>query len=403
MRRAVLFEPQIEKLNETKKNIVASNFIQLIAQTSDFDQLMVSVRREDPDIVFLSTETMNGEGPKAISKVRQYNENCVIVALGATEDMQSVLQCFRSGANEYLVKPIKVEELHALLERVVKYYKYSKKSTFPKGKVVGIMGCRGGCGTSTIASNIAYHVQSFASTMLVDFHFEQGDLSFYFNQRSTNTIKELLESHNRMDEVLVDNVTTRYTNDLSLIFQPLKEKIADVKSDDIEKLLLILRKKYQFIFLDLGHQDTYTPHIIPHIDEVILVMNQTIPSMYMSTQKLMVLKKNCFDRNAIKVIVNAYRRYHSISVAKIEKVLGVKDQVYCIREDSYYVELAMNRGMPLFEVKARSKSCKDIVQFAKSAYKKDISVLRMDQNRKLIPYFGENRETQEKSNTVIEG
>ncbi|MGC9328705.1 MAG: response regulator, partial [Candidatus Hinthialibacter sp.] len=211
VRRAVLFEVKQDNLMESKKHISQSNLIQLVDETDDVEKLIFLLKKNNPDIIFLSTDNLNGEGNVTINKIRRYNQQVCIVAMGTKDETQAVLQYFRAGADEYLMKPIQRDELLSLLGRISAKPKYTHQKNLSFGKTIAVWGCRGGSGVTTIAANAAYLQQQSSPTILVDLHIEQGDLSLFFNMRNMNySVKDLFDANSTFDEILVDNVTTQY-------------------------------------------------------------------------------------------------------------------------------------------------------------------------------------------------
>ncbi|MGC9327873.1 MAG: hypothetical protein ACP5I1_09590, partial [Candidatus Hinthialibacter sp.] len=130
----------------------------------------------------------------------------------------------------------------------------------------------------------------------------------------------------------------------------------------------------------------------------ILVINQNLPSILMGAKKISLLKNYCFNLNDVKVILNQYKRKHHITPSKIQKVLGTNHKINCIRDDSYYVDMAMNHGMPLNEIKRRSKTNKDIIDFLKRFYddksnkEKEVKLLPFNEQSIISPYRSEEEE-----------
>jgi pilus assembly protein CpaE len=75
--------------------------------------------------------------------------------------------------------------------------------------VIAVFSNKGGCGTSFIASNLAFAMG--APTVLVDLNFQTGDLGFFFQVEPKFSILNLCENLERMDEELLSGFLANYS------------------------------------------------------------------------------------------------------------------------------------------------------------------------------------------------
>ena len=71
----------------------------------------------------------------------------------SSNDPELVLRCLRQGASDFLIPPFTSEQVEAALHKIARLQPTRATNS---GKVYCIMPAKGGCGASTIASNLAY-------------------------------------------------------------------------------------------------------------------------------------------------------------------------------------------------------------------------------------------------------
>ena len=76
-------------------------------------------KEHHPQIAVLDIAMPELDGIEAASRIRQMDENCVIIFLTAYSDFQYTRQAIRLRALDYLTKPYDEEELFAVLETAV--------------------------------------------------------------------------------------------------------------------------------------------------------------------------------------------------------------------------------------------------------------------------------------------
>lgn len=79
----------------------------------------VEICRKDTDIdlVLMDIQMPEMDGYEATRQIRQFNNNVVIIAQTACALVGDREKAIESGCTDYIAKPIKKEELHALIQK----------------------------------------------------------------------------------------------------------------------------------------------------------------------------------------------------------------------------------------------------------------------------------------------
>lgn len=116
------------------------------------------VMRERPDLVILDVMMPGMNGFELCQMLRQRPETLTlpIIMLSGLSDVQEKVSGLRAGADEYLTKPIDLRELSARVDALLKRNRVLRQSAAPRsGRVLTVLGAKGGVGATTIALNLA--------------------------------------------------------------------------------------------------------------------------------------------------------------------------------------------------------------------------------------------------------
>lgn len=183
------------------------------------------------------------------------------------------------GVFDYLLEPFTSAQLEKILDRPKEAAAASPEQKTP-GKIIAFMGTRGGVGTTTVLSNLAYlmdkEYQQPTAVFDMDIHF--GTVAMTFDIEPTRGVGTLFEQPDRVDGLFLDRVMAGITSGLGVMSaeEPLKN-IVQHNAAAVEALIRIAREKYRVTLIDLPRMLTpLTRHFLEHADQVVLVTEPTL-------------------------------------------------------------------------------------------------------------------------------
>ncbi|MDP8245599.1 MAG: hypothetical protein P9L94_16060 [Candidatus Hinthialibacter antarcticus] len=361
--QAVVVDPHHHDLAKIVKMLESSQLVEVVGETTSRFLGSSLIERNQPDLVFITAPEQNVTTENFIQGAKQAHKECCVVVLGTESNSELILQCFRAGADEFLTLPLKAEELIPTFDRV-RQKQAAMQSGSGQGKVIGVWGARGGCGATTVACNTAYSLLNAGPTMLVDFHFAQGDLSVYFDMQPTLSLMDISETADRLDRTLIESVTAKHECGLHLMLQPYDQHPPQLSNDEMCSLIYELQHMYPFVVLDLGHDEENVTLAAPYLHQLILTVKPDLPSLFLANRKINWLGEIGYDVNQLTVVVNGYDAKNSLSKGRIAKALKTKKIDY-VRSDEKRVHAAINQGQPLRRMSRWGKAAKDIERIAK--------------------------------------
>ncbi len=364
--RVLVIDGDHADLVTTSKMLTAIHQVEICAETTNFTLAVSQVNRCNPDFVFCAVGANLDAECATIAKIREQHPTMRIVCIGDRSDSQSILKCFRSGADEFLMKPLQEDELRQVFQRLqirIPAPVVEEEKAAPSGKVLAVWGSRGGCGATTIACNLAFDLAYRGPTILADFHEHQGDLALFFDLKPNFSLQDIWGNGDRIDEALVESVTLTTDHGLKLLLQPPERHPGQIHPEELVVLMRVLQTKYSYVVVDIGHDEEMAKLFLPFLHQIYLVVNQNLPSLYLASQKIRELKTLGFATDNVQVLVNAYSKRGAVTRQHIHKALGTGNLIL-IREDSRAVVSAINRGIPLRVLSRRGKAARDIAQLA---------------------------------------
>jgi len=84
-------------------------------------------KKETPDITFVDNKLPNMQGLEVIEKIKELDEDAVIVFMTAYGSIETAVKAMKLGASDYLNKPFHFNEVDFIIEEITKKDKLQKE------------------------------------------------------------------------------------------------------------------------------------------------------------------------------------------------------------------------------------------------------------------------------------
>jgi|DewCreStandDraft_2_1066082.scaffolds.fasta_scaffold02013_8 CheY-like chemotaxis protein len=181
-----------------------------------------------------------------------------IIFLTAKNEVADRIAGFEAGADEYVSKPVHLGELSARVNGILNRTAAIRAALARSAHVVGILGVKGGLGTTTLAVNLAVSCASpphAVNTILAEMLPGMGLASFMLGMGHMEGLGMLLRSSpEEINARLVENWLATHSTGLRLLFAPLlhQENTPAWTPALAEAILYHLRRMADLVLLDLG-------------------------------------------------------------------------------------------------------------------------------------------------------
>jgi CheY-like chemotaxis protein/MinD-like ATPase involved in chromosome partitioning or flagellar assembly len=273
---------------------------------------------EDPDLILLDVMMPDMDGYEVTRRLRQNPSTLEtpILMFTAKTQLDDKVIGFEVGANDYLTKPTHPSELQARVKTLLARVGDKRTNTTSardenRGYVIGVLGARGGLGTTTMAVNLGAGLQSRTKSEVIVAEMlpGQGALALDVGVTGTKGLVDLL-SLTKLSEITRDSVheaLVSHGSGLKLLLASDRPRDMHLINQiaNYETLVKRLASLARFVVLDLGLGiQPFAEKILPLCDEVMIIL-EGVPNTIIHTKALIddiselgILKKN------IKVVLN---------------------------------------------------------------------------------------------------
>jgi len=288
-----------------------------------------------------------------------------VLVIGHTNDVLLYRELMRRGVSEYLIAPLSIIDLIGALSAM-----FNDADGEPLGRVISVMGAKGGVGASTIAHNLAFLVgsQFELATTLVDLDLPFGTGGLDFNQDPPQGVMDALLSPDRLDANFVDRLLSKCTDNLSLLAAPgTLDRPYDFQETDFDPLIDLLRSSTPAIVLDVPHAwNAWTRRLLTASDQIVIVCAPDLANLRNAKMLLDVVKqaRPNDDRPGVVINMTGMPKRPEIGVGEFAKALDC-DLAGSLAFDPALFGTAANNGQMLSEVQPKSKAVETLMDVAR--------------------------------------
>ena len=107
-----------------------------------------------PNVIILESENRNSDILAALDQLANYcDAGTRVIVIGHMNDVTLYRELVRRGVSDYLISPVDVLQIVRAICGL-----YSAPDAKPVGRIVAVVGAKGGVGASTVAHNIAFSI-----------------------------------------------------------------------------------------------------------------------------------------------------------------------------------------------------------------------------------------------------
>jgi pilus assembly protein CpaE len=252
-----------------------------------------------------------------------------------------MLDAMRAGVTEFVTEPLKSGDLRAAVERVVGHHVASAAP----GKVLAILGAKGGVGATTLAVNIATALAS-RQVLLVDLHVNgHGDAAVLLGVEPRFSVADALENTGRLDSSYLRSLVVRSKEGVDLLASPERPSLKQPDGALVRDLLERLAELYPYVVLDVPRSDFGIIDALDPLTSITLVVNQELPTVRRAAQVGALLRQR-YGKERVGTVVTRYDARADIGQEDIERVVSLP--VWATLPSDYRKVLAAaNAGRPL--------------------------------------------------------
>jgi pilus assembly protein CpaE len=288
-----------------------------------------------------------------------------VVVITPNFDRETARQLLQMRVADFLVKPVQPVELVRTCARVVQTPGPAAAVEQTEAQIFTYLPAVGGAGVTTLAIQTALLLLATGpgkirpATCLVDLNFQHGACADYLDLEPRLELKEIEHRPERLDRQLLEVMTAYHGSGLAVIAAP--NRPAEMRSFDpdmVTRLLDLVSSHFNYVVIDMPRTwFSWTDSVLLGSNRLFIVSEMTVPGLKHAKQLVAAISERLGETTRPQVIINRFEQRlfgSGLRKSDVEQAIG-KDFVAAIPNNYALVREAIDRGVPLDEVKAGNK------------------------------------------------
>ena len=287
-----------------------------------------------------------------------------VVVIGSINDVAPYRELVRRGVNDYVVGPVDTIDVVRSICSL-----FSASEAVASGRVIAVVGAKGGVGSSTIAHNIAWAIARDVAldSVVIDLDLAFGTAGLDYNQDPLQGIANAVFSPDRLDTSFMERLLSKCTDRLSLLAAPATlEQVYDFGANAFDSIFDTLRMTTSCIVLDVPHQwSGWTKRALVGADDILIVAEPDLANLRNTKNMLNMLKASRPNDRPPLYCLNqvGMPRRPEINARGFVKTIE-SPPIAAIPFDSRLFGMAANNGQMIAEISANHRTAKMFLQIA---------------------------------------
>jgi pilus assembly protein CpaE len=292
-----------------------------------------------------------------------------LIAAAFEPPLALVRSLVRAGAHDVVPLPLDVADLEtSLLPIRDQLARNAASGQSANGRLVSVIKSVGGIGATSLLTQLAVRATEKEAAYgrevcLLDLDLQFGNAAFQLGLRPSLTFFELIEAGARLDGELLRATTTLHPSGLKVIGAPKSLMPLDaVSSEQLIEIVEIAKREFGTVFVDLPASWTnWSLSLLAQSDLVLLITELSISGLYRARRQLDLLREQDLASVDLRIVVNRFEKglLKTVKQSDVQSALG-RAVSYTIANEPGVMQPAIERGVPISEIKRKSAVGRDI-------------------------------------------
>ncbi|HZD89813.1 MAG TPA: AAA family ATPase, partial [Pseudolabrys sp.] len=193
-----------------------------------------------------------------------------VIVVGRVNDVTLYRELTRRGVSDYMIAPVATLDVVRSVCGL-----FVAPDAKPVGRILAVIGAKGGVGASTVAHNVAFSIARDLAldSVVTDLDLAFGTAGLDFNQDPPQGVADAVFSPDRIDTAFVDRLLSKCTEHLSLLAAPATlDRAYDFSPDAFDSVIDALRTSIPCVVMDVPHiWSGWTKRLLVAADDILVV------------------------------------------------------------------------------------------------------------------------------------
>jgi pilus assembly protein CpaE len=287
-----------------------------------------------------------------------------VVVIGRINDVTLYRELVRRGVSDYIIAPVTTIDVVRSICNL-----FSAPEAKSVGRIIAVVGAKGGVGSSTVAHNVAWAIARDLAmdSVVADLDLAFGTAGLDYNQDPPQGIADAVFSPDRVDTAFVDRLLSKCTDHLSLLAAPATlDKVYDFGTDAFDAIFDTLRTTMPCIVLDIPHQwSGWTKRALVSADDILIVAAPDLANLRNTKNIFDLLKASRPNDRPPLFCLNQVGVPKRPEISATEFAKAIESQpIASIPFDPQMFGSAANNGQMIAEVSANHRTTEMFLQIA---------------------------------------
>ena len=317
-----------------------------------------------PNVIILETEASSDILAGLDQLATVCDAGTRVVVIGNDNDVAPYRELVRRGVNDYVIGPV---DTLGVVRSICSLFSASEAVTV--GRIIAVVGAKGGVGSSTVAHNVAWAIARDLAldSVVIDLDLAFGTASLDYNKDPLQGIANAVFSPDRPDTGLIERLLAKCTDNLSLLAAPATlERVYDFGEQAFDAIFDTLRMTTPCIVLDVPHQwSGWTRRALIGADDILIVAEPDLANMRNAKNMLSMLKAARPNDRTPLYCLNQVGLPKRPEIETREFAKAIESQpIAVIPFDSRLFGEAANNGHMIAEIAASHRTTATFLQIA---------------------------------------
>ena len=287
-----------------------------------------------------------------------------VVVIGRVNDVTLYRELVRRGVSDYMIAPVAPLDVVRSICGL-----FSVPEAKAVGRIIAIVGAKGGVGASTIAHNVAWAIARDLAldSVVADLDLAFGTAGLDYNQDPPQGIADAVFSPDRVDTAFIDRLLSKCTDHLNLLAAPATlDRVYDFGTEAFDAIFDTLRTTMPCIVLDVPHQwSGWTKRALVGADDILIVASPDLANLRNTKNLFDMLKASRPNDRAPLYCLNqvGVPKRPEIKLGEFSKAIE-SDPVVSIPFEPQIFGSAANNGQMIAEISANHRIAETFLQIA---------------------------------------